>query len=97
MIQFKSHIDMMSCWNEAGRPLCDDTVTAIKNTAVEMKRIGVDDNWLVFEGQCRICNFRQNIICPADNDIDNQECGNCGNMAMMERETPEWEEGTQNG
>lgn len=92
MICFESHTDMMSCCDEAGRPLCSDTVTAVKEVAVEMKRMGVDDNWLVFVGQCRICNFIQNIICPADNDIDNQECGNCGNMTMMEREIPEWEQ-----
>lgn len=92
MISFKSHTDMMSCWDEANRPLDSDTVTEVKEVAAEMKRMGIDDNWLVFEGQCRICNFVQNIICPADNDIDNQECGNCGNTTMMEREVPEWEQ-----
>lgn len=92
MTVFSSHKDMISCWDEANRPLDSDTVTEIKEVAVEMKRMGVDDNWLVFEGQCRICNFVQNIICPADNDIDNQECGNCGSMTMQEREVPEWEQ-----
>ncbi len=91
MIQFATHDDMISCWDEAGRPLDGDTLIAIESTVDEMKRMGLADNWLVFEGQCRICNFRQNIICPAENDIDNQECGNCGNMTMMERDVPEWE------
>ena len=91
MIKFQNHADMISCWDEAGRPLGSDTLAAIKETADDMKQLGIEDVWLVFEGQCRICNFRQNIICPAENDIDNQECGNCGNMTMMEREVPEWE------
>lgn len=91
MITFTNHKDMISCWDEAGRPLDDDTLSAITETAGELKRLGFDDDWLVFEGQCRVCNFRQNIICPATNGIDNQECGNCGHMTMMEREIPEWE------
>ena len=91
MITFTSRQDMVSCWGEAGRPLDEDTLSAIEQTAGDMQRLGLDDDWLVFEGQCRICNFRQNIICPAENDIDNQECGNCANMTMMEREVPEWE------
>ncbi len=91
MIKFANHIDMISCWDEAGRALGNDTLVAIEETADEMKRMGLGDKWLVFEGQCRICNFIQNIICPAENDIDNQECANCGNMTMAEREIPEWE------
>ena len=91
MIEFANRKDMISCWNEAGRVLDDDTLVAIEDTAGEMKRMGLEDRWLVFEGQCRICNFTQNIICPAENDIDNQECGNCGNMTMAVREIPEWE------
>ena len=93
MISFKNHADMIGCWDKAGRPLDDDILSDIKSIGADMKRLGMDDNWLVFEGQCRICNFRQNIICPAQNDIDNQECENCGNMTMMEREIPEWETG----
>jgi len=91
MIEFTSHSDMISCWAEAGRPLDTDTLTAVKDTAEAMRRMGLEDRWIVFEGQCRICNFRQNIICPAGNDIDNQECGNCDNMTMAVREMPDWE------
>lgn len=91
MISFTSHEDMMSCWDEAGKPLGSDTVAAIKEVADDMKRMGIKDDWIVFDGQCRICNFRQNIICPASNDIDNQECENCGNMTVMERDIPDWE------
>ncbi len=83
---------MMSCWVEAGRPLCQETVECIEESAKESRRLGLSDEWLVFEGKCRICNFKQNIICPVENDIDNQECGNCGNMTMAEKEKPEWEE-----
>ena len=90
MIEFDTCTDMVSCWDEVGRPLDSDTLIAIEKTADEMKRMGLEDRWLVFEGQCRICNFVQNIICPAENDIDNQECGNCGAMTMAEREIPEW-------
>ena len=91
MITFTSCQDMISCWDEAGRPLDSDTLADIEETAYEMEWMGLEDRWLVFEGQCRICNFVQNIICPAENDIDNQECGNCGNMTMAEREIFEWE------
>ena len=91
MIKFYGHIDMMSCWDEAGRPLCEDTITAIKDTAADLEILSIADEWLVFRGKCRICNSEQNIICPASNDIDNQECFNCGNMTMQEKEEPEWE------
>lgn len=91
MIEFANHLDMISCWDEAGRPLDKQTVAVIEDVASDLKRLGYDDYWMVFQGQCRVCNFRQNIICPAGNDIDNQECENCGDMTMMEREVPEWE------
>ena len=91
MIEFDTCTDMISCWDEAGRPLDKDTLADIEETAYEMEWMGLEDRWLVFEGQCRICNFVQNIICPAENDIDNQECSNCGNMTMAEREIFEWE------
>lgn len=89
MIEFMSRNDMISCWDEAGRPLDSDTLADIAETAYEMDWMGIEDKWLVFEGQCRICNHVENIICPAGNDIDNQECGNCGNMTMAEREEDE--------
>lgn len=91
MIKFKSHIDLISCWAEANRPLCQDTIDCIEQSSAESKTLGLSDEWLVFRGQCRICNAEQNIICPIENDIDNQECHNCGNMTMQEREVPEWE------
>ncbi len=92
MIEFASCTDMISCWDEAGRPLDASVLADIESTAYEMQWMGLDDKWLVFDGQCRICNFVQTIICPAENDIDNQECYNCGNMTMAEREIPEWEQ-----
>lgn len=92
MIEFKNHLDMISCWADAGRPLCQDTIDDIEYSAAESRRLGLGTGWLVFEGKCRICNYVQNIICPVENDIDNQECGNCGHMTMQEKEIPEWEE-----
>ncbi len=91
MIKFENHTDMISCWDEAGRPLCKDTVDAIESTSKELVVSGDKDEWLVFLGKCRICNFEQNIICPAVNDIDNQECNNCSNMTMQVKEILEWE------
>lgn len=92
MITFKNHKDMISCWDEAGRPLCKDTVTGIEQVQADMDKNGLGSEWLVFVGQCRICNAIQNVICPATNDLDNQECHNCGDMTMQDREIPEWEQ-----
>ena len=91
MIRLVGHENVISCWKEAGRPLHPDTVIAINDIALDLSYSGLPDDWLVFLGKCRICNFEQTIICPAFNDIDNQECGNCGAMAMQEKEIPEWE------
>ena len=95
MIIFVNRQDLISCWAEAGRSLDEDVLADIEEVAGELNRLGLDDKWLVFDGQCRICSFRQNIICPAGNDIDNQECEHCGNMTLMEYETPEWENDIQ--
>lgn len=97
MIKFKDHTDMISCWVEAGRPLCRETVDVINSVAAELESLGMDDEWLVFEAKCRICNFEQTIICPATNDIYNQECENCGAMTMQVKEIPEWEQEALNG
>ncbi|KKN47302.1 hypothetical protein LCGC14_0664070 [marine sediment metagenome] len=91
MIKFKDHVDMIGCWEEAGRPLNKETVDAIEKVSSELKTMGEEDVWLVFEGKCRICNFEQNIICPIINDLDNQECANCEHMTMQEKEIPDWE------
>ena len=91
MIRFANRADMISCWDEAGRSLPEETINNIETVARDLRRLGYDDSWMVFQGQCRICNFRQNIICQANNDINNQECENCGDMTMMEYEIPEWE------
>ncbi len=92
MIKFKNRFDMISCWVEAGKPLCQDTIDCIEESATESKKLGLSDEWLVFLGKCRICDFEQNIICPVENDTDNQECQNCDNMTMQVKEIPDWED-----
>ena len=92
MITFSNTEDLISCWVEAGRPLDDKTIAVINEIQAEIDHSGIEQGWMVFEGQCRICNHEHNIICPSVNDIDNQECGNCGNMTMMEKEIPDWEQ-----
>ena len=69
-----------------------DTILAVKEVAADLKEDGLQDLWVWFIGKCRICNHVENIIAPAINDLDNQECGNCGYMTMQEREIPEWEQ-----
>ena len=92
MIKFKNHTDMISCWVEAGRPLSQDNIDHIETIATELEALGEKDEWVVFPGKCRICNFEQDIICPATNDLDNQECESCGNMTLQVKEIQEWEE-----
>lgn len=91
MITFAHSKEMISCWVEAGKPLDSETIAVINEVQSEIDELDRGYKWLVFEGQCRICNYTQNIMCPSSNDIDNQECYNCGNDTMMEKETPEWE------
>ena len=95
MIEFDNHITLIQTWSEAGRPLPSSTIEAIIEVANELADLDYEDEWVVFRGQCRICNYEQNIICPAVNDLDNQECYNCGHTTMMIKEIPEWEQEEQ--
>lgn len=88
----KSHEDVIGAYEDAGRPLDSDAVDAIEAVAIQLEMFGEEDTWLVFEGKCQICNYMETTICPACNDIDNQECHNCGNDTMQVREIPEWEQ-----
>jgi len=92
MLKFKSRHDIIGGYADAGKPMDQETIDALESVAAELKALGYDDNWVVFEGQCRICNNEHTVICPASNDLDNQECANCGNMSMQEKEIPEWEQ-----
>ena len=91
-IFFTNHLDMVSCWDEAGRPLDAELVENIESVAAEAEYLGRSSEWVCFRGKCRICNFEQNIMCPAENDLDNQECENCGHHTLQVKENSEWEE-----
>jgi hypothetical protein len=38
------------------------------------------DLWLAGWEHCRICGYEGVMVAPADIDLDNMECVNCGHM-----------------
>ncbi len=92
MVICPSKEELIGAYNDAGMPFSNDNLAALNEVDAELKEQGLDRRFAVFAGQCRICNYEQTVICPAINDTDNQECWNCGNMTMQERDIPEWEE-----
>ena len=83
--------DVIALYEEAEQPLDEDMVESLafvdKQLAHEKSKA-----FVVIDGQCRICNFKQVCIAPEICDYDNLECGNCGQSTVQEREIPEWEE-----
>lgn len=92
MLKFNNHNDIVGALADVDAKRYRNTIDAVNEVAEELKKEGFSDEWIMFLGQCRICNYEENIICPAYNDLDNQECGNCGNKTMQEKEIPEWEQ-----
>ena len=89
LIEFDDHRTLIEAWKLAGKPLSVHMTKSIISIAEDMKRLGLQDEWVIFPAQCRICNYIQNVICPAANDLDNQQCSECGEMTLMPQELPE--------
>ncbi len=83
--------DIISAFDDAGRPLDAETKSDLDETEEILRHSGVNLEFAVFPGKCRICNDEQGIIAPVIADLDNLECINCGNMTVQEKEDLEWE------
>lgn len=38
------------------------------------------EGWVAGHEECRICGYTGVFVAPAECDLDNMECANCGNM-----------------
>ncbi len=83
--------DVISLWEEAGKPLDADILVDLEEVDADLMAEGLNRNFVILDAQCRICNYKSLIICPAICDLDNLECENCENKTMQERNIPEWE------
>ena len=92
MVTFENHTDVIKAYAELSMPLPKNLIEDLKAVATQLEMFGEEDRWLVFEGQCRVCNYMQTVICPAVNDLDNQVCVNCNHDTMQPIEVPEWED-----
>ena len=76
---------IIEIYKEAGKPLAANTIADLME--IDDKGYG----FTMLDSQCRICNYKSIIICPSCCDLDNLECGNCGNFTAGERELKDWE------
>lgn len=86
----KNAQDVCELFKEAKKPLNDLLKADITEVAEDLNREKLDEGFVVVLSKCRICNYESTNICPAIVDLDNLECGNCGNMTMQEKDEPEW-------
>ncbi len=84
--------DIIDLFKEAKKPLDKEILLDLAKVDNDLKSDGLDRSFVLLDGQCRICNHKQLLICPAVCDLDNLECANCENMTVQERDIPEWEE-----
>lgn len=84
--------DVISLYEKAGMPLDAGLLDDLETVDNDLIRDSLSQSFVVIDSQCRICNYKQVSILPEIADCDNFECANCGNMAMQEREIPEWEQ-----
>jgi len=90
MILFKDKTELIEAYKDVDRPLSDVMVNDLNEVTQELRDLGLSEEWVVVVLRCRICSFEQTAIAPAIGDLDNLECGNCGNMTSQEADEKEW-------
>jgi len=90
MILFKNKTKVIEAYKEINRPLNDIMVNDLDEVTQELRDLGISEEWVVVDLRCRICSHEQTAIVPAISDLDNLECGNCGNMTAQESDDKEW-------
>ena len=90
MILFKNKTEVIEVFKNINRPLSDVMVNDLNEATQELRDLGLSEEWVVVVLRCRICSHEQTSIVPAVSDLDNLECGNCGNMTSQEADEKEW-------
>jgi len=91
MILFKNKNEVIEAYKDVDSPLSDEMVDDLNVVTQELRDLGISEEWIVIDLQCRICSHEQTAIVPAvTDDLDNLECGNCGNMTAQEADAKEW-------
>ena len=92
MVTFENHTDVIKAYAELNRPLTKELIDDLEAVSTHLEMLGEDDRWIIYVGQCRVCNHKATIVTPAVNDIENEPCYNCGHDTMQPIEVPEWED-----
>ena len=90
MILFKNKNEVIEAYKDIGRPLGNDLINELVETTQELRNLGLSEELVVMDLRCRICDYKQAAIIPAIADLDNLECGYCGNMTSQEADAKQW-------
>ena len=93
MVVLENKDAVIEAYKEAERPLTQKLIDSLDEVDSELVAEGLSREIAIIELQCRICSYKQTALVPAIADLDNLECGNCGNMTAQEAEPKEWWEG----
>ena len=88
-IRLANSDQVIAMFKETVKPLSPHMIASLDQIQTELIEAEIPTNFNVLIGKCRICNNEQITIIPSVADLDNMECGNCGNMTLQEKDDEE--------
>ena len=90
MIILENAQDVVDIYVAAGHPLDEESLESLEYVRQQLIDEGLPSKFAIIDIRCRICNYEQVAIVPEIVDLDNIQCGNCENMAAMEKDDEEY-------
>jgi len=81
--------EVIQFFKEGDQDLSEESLKVLNETELDLTNEGLPPDFAVFTGFCRICGHTSLIICPSMADLDNLECGNCGNFTVQPTDNEE--------